>query len=228
MFVPRNREELDRDFRDTFLRLVRAGANFDEGHEYEAAGIAAAVYVLVHEGGKRSPSLLTLLGKKAGLRFVDSATPLNPNNLLTEAPLTMTLVSQGNFRYVAIRNLGPPFNIPPAAFPNWWEKPVLRDVKRREFSRKNLIHFFRHSRGGGHVGRQHEPQDSVPAQAFSDMSLRDPAGWSFTNGTQTFVPEYGADYASVRQIGWEIEQTLRINCAGLIPTASDANGMRAV
>jgi hypothetical protein len=63
MPVARDRQELERDFRETFLRLVRAGADFDEGHEYEAAGIAAAVYVLVHEGGKRNPSLY-LVGEK--------------------------------------------------------------------------------------------------------------------------------------------------------------------
>ncbi len=81
MFIERSPQELEDNFRHTFLRLVRAGEAFDEGNGYEAASIAALVYVLVHEGGKRSPSLLTMLGRKTSLEFIDSAAPLNPRNI---------------------------------------------------------------------------------------------------------------------------------------------------
>ncbi len=228
MRVARQSQELEKDFAETFRRLVRAGAAFDEGHGYEAAGIAAIVYVFVHEGGKRSPSLLTLLGRKSDMQFIDSAAPLNPKNLATETPLVMMRAGSDGFVYQALKDQGPPLNLPPASFSKWWEKPVLRDPQRRRFSRKNLIHFYRHFRGGGHVGKQHEPQDNVPAQAFADMSATDPGAWVFNNGVQSFVPEYGADYASVRQIGWEIEQTLRYGCSDLIPANSAPGGMRAI
>lgn len=223
MFVERSQQELARDFRDTFLRLVRAGEAFDEGHEYEAASIAALIYVLVHEGGKRSPSLLTMLGRKTSLKFVDSAAPLNPRNLLTETPLVMMEVSNNGFRYKARRDTGP-FEFIPCPFSKWWEKPVLRDPQRRVFSRKNLIHFFRHFRGGGHVGRRHEPQDTLPAQAFADMASRDPGNWFYNNGTKNLVPEYGADYASVRQVGWEVERTIREGCIDML-SAATSDGM---
>jgi hypothetical protein len=228
MFIQRASQELERDFRETFQRLVSAGTAFDAGQGYEAAGIAAAVYVLVHEGGKRSPSLLTLLGRKAGLKFIDSARSINPRNLLTEIPLVMMQMSSNDFAYIAKKDHGPPENLLEASFSGWWEKAVLRDPKRREFSRKNLIHFFRHFRGGGHVGRQHEPQGSVPAQAFADMALGDPGAWLIHRGAETLVPEYGADYASVRQIGWEVEQTIRRNCVDLIPSNSGDGSSRIV
>jgi len=219
MFISRDRSELERDFRDTFSRLVRGGAAFDEGHASEAAGIAAAVYVFVHEGGKRRPSLLTLLGLKSKLKFVDSARSINPKNLMTEHPLVMLENSGEKFRYFARRDLNIAPN-PPTSFSKWWEKSVLRDRQRREFSRKNLIHFFRHYRGGGHAGRQHEPQGDMPAQAFADLARVDPGNWMFQMDGQTFVAEYGADYASVRQIGWELEQSLRAGCPDLIPHGS--------
>jgi hypothetical protein len=228
VFVKRDRAELEREFKEAFLRLTTAGRNFDEGHGYEAAAVASAVYVFVHEGGKRSPSLLTLLDLKSGLLFVDSASPLNPRNYFTETPLVLMEVRSEGFTYKAIRDQGPPLNLPPLRFGKWWEKPVLRDRKRRAFSRKNLIHFFRHFRGGGHAGRQHEPQGELPAQAFSDMSLGDPGNWIFVNNGRELVPEYGADYASVRQIGWELEQTLRGHCGELIPAEVVLNKMRPV
>ena len=48
---------------------------------------------------------------------------------------------------------GPPdrYAIEPKPFSRWWEATVLRDDRRRELSRKNLIFTMRHKEGGGHV-----------------------------------------------------------------------------
>jgi len=45
MFIQRASQELERDFRETFQRLVSAGTAFDAGQGYEAAGIAAVLRV---------------------------------------------------------------------------------------------------------------------------------------------------------------------------------------
>jgi|GEM_PF-6743807 len=216
MFVKRAITEIEQDFREAFSRLVRTGEAFDEGHNPEAANIAAAVYVFVHEGGKRSPSLLSLLNIKSKLVFINSAKPIDDNNLVTETPLVGMHVSDQNFKYEVKLGNDTQHLYRQPSFIKWWEQAVLRDWSRRQFSRKNLIHYFRHFRGGGHVGRQHERQDNLPAQAFADMANQDPGGWIFQMNDRKYMAQYGAEYASVRQIGWELERTLRTGCPDLI------------
>jgi hypothetical protein len=155
-FIPKTADELQRDFVGAFERLVRAGKTFDEGHSTEAARIAAEVYLFVHDRGRSATSLLTHVGRQ-NTNFMDTATPLNPKNLLAETPLvTMQMFSNG-FAYVAIRGDGPPpiYDLPPLPFSKWCGKPVLRDPKRRTYSRKNLVHHFRNTLGGGHVAAGH-------------------------------------------------------------------------
>ncbi len=178
--------------------------------------IASLVYVFVHEGGKRSPSLLSLLHRKSGMRFEDTALAIEKANLIDMVtPLVFIRTSPTAVELLPMKDdfLA---NLSPIAFSTWWEKPIFRDDKRRLFSRKNLIHFFRHTLGGGHVGRHYESQDALDSEAFE--ALRGAFARSFSvdiNGIK-LAPQYGPEYPSVRQIGWELEQTLAKSCNDLI------------
>ncbi len=218
MYKSRDRSELERDFIEAFHRLRRAGEAFDNGDGFEAASIASSVYVFVHDASRKQPSLMTMLGIKEGTRFFDSARAINPDNLLSEHPLVIIQLGGGHSGYAARKDTGNEGPLPPLAFSRWWEKAVLRDSKRRLFSRKNLITLFRNDRGGGHVSKQYQPRDGVPAEALAELANGDSDGWLFNDKGGTYRPLYHLAYASVRQIGWELEQTLTYNYNYLIKT----------
>src|SRR6202040_1990913 len=150
--VRKTSEELAEDFRIAFRHLDAALARCAAGDLSEATHLAALVYMFVHDYGKSSVSLFTHVGRK-GAPFHDTAHALNPSNLLTESPLTGMQIGTsgaGALPLFAMSDGGP---LPPkeVAFSRWWEVGVLRDNKRRIFSRKNLIFALRNRGGGGHV-----------------------------------------------------------------------------
>ncbi|MCA2716755.1 MAG: hypothetical protein IM485_02965 [Microcystis sp. M169S2] len=119
--VPRSPDELSRSFEDNFARLVAAGDRFDAGQNVEAITIAGIVYVMVHEGGKRSPSMLAMLGKKSAIRFCNSGEPINPNNLVTfQAPLTQTTLSSDGISIHAVKD-SYSSGMAPLPFSKWWD-----------------------------------------------------------------------------------------------------------
>lgn len=216
MFQLRTQEDLQRDFRETFSRLVRAGEAFDQGHEYEAATIASIIYVMLHDNGKKTPSLLTQLGRKNGMKFLDTAYPLDPKNMAPHMPLVQMQIGGSDRFYIPVKENSS--YSATTSYLSWWNKTVLRGMNRHELTRKQLIYFFRHTRGGGHVGSRFEPQEKTPSEAFAGLGTSNAGGWTIVEGEQSYIPLYGVEYATLRQIGWELEQTLRINCSDLIPT----------
>lgn len=214
--ILRLQPDLQQSFRDCFDRLIRASESYDQGNFNDAMTIASIAYQLVHEGGKRSPSLLAMLGRKSGMRFVDTAHPLNPDNLMPmEHPLAFMQMSATGVELLPQKD-GYPLNLQPLPFHRWWENPVLRDDKRREFSRKNLIHFFRHTLGGGHVGKHFESQDQLGSEAFASLPNSYAHAYQINFNDQEQTLKFGPDYVSVRQIGWELEQTLKTACGDLL------------
>ena len=219
--ISRSQEEFRRSFEDNFVRLVSAGERFDAGQNAEAITIAGIVYVIVHEGGKRSPSALTLLGRKSAVGFHDSGRPINPNNLITfQAPLTQMIFGSG-ISIQATKDADPS-KMPPLPFSKWWEGHVLRDHGGRLFSRKNLIHYFRNTLGAGHVGKQFEGQDQLDGKAFADLGNAFASSFELHIDNQKVKPRHGPEFATVRQIGWELEQSLRVSCADLVPDIASA------
>jgi hypothetical protein len=215
--VSRSPEDLSRSFEDNFTRLVNAGERFDAGQSVEAITVAGAVYVMVHEGGKRSPSVLTMLSRKNETRFRDSGRPIDPRNqIFFQAPLTQTVLGAGEISIQAAKD-SDPSGRPTLPFSKWWDGHVLRDHNGRLFSRKNLIHFFRHTLGGGHIGKEFEGQDQLSGEAFASLGGAYSKEFALNINGQSVEPKYGPEYATVRQIGWELEQTLRESFSDLIP-----------
>lgn len=202
-------EEIHRNFRHAFDGLLLSSQSYDKGYKGEAARLAATVYILVHDHGKRTVSLLTQL-RRRNVEFVNTGQPINPKNLLTEMPLTMTRLAPDGMEYVPrLGELPMPHRDPMLRFRTWWEMIVMRDNRRRTLSRKNIVFHMRHSEGGGHV-------DPTIDEVFAGIQRANTMGWVFTNKEGVFVPEYGPEYATMRQIAWEVEQTVRRHCRDLI------------
>jgi hypothetical protein len=182
---------------------------FDVGEEWEAVRIANAAWIILRDGLAKkttSKSILTQLGVRGSLRFLSSGAPINPGNLASSMPLVLiNVVSSGGettAKYLPLLGNGPP--IPPRLlqFPTWWEEGIYRDQKKRTLSRKNLIASMRDQDGGSHFDE--ELRDPTYIGVVKEGS----AGWWLTSNAVTRSIEPGPHLATVRQIGWELEQTL--------------------
>lgn len=162
-----------------------------------------------------------MVRRKDTIGFRDTGVPVNPKNVLTEFPLAICEVAAspegGHFQYrPALDETVTIVGDKEAKFSAWWEATVIRDPKRRDLSRKNLIFFFRNKMGGAHVSEGYDRLGEMASAAFADLARSDPGAWIMRSGSVLLRPEYGVQFASVRQIGWELGQTLRRHCGDLL------------
>jgi hypothetical protein len=204
----KSKDELEQDFRNVYQMLSNSLRLYDEGQFVEVARIASSIYVLVHDYGKGTKSLLTLLDRK-NIPFFDSAGPLNPRNLLTEMPMVMMQITNNVMEYRPHLDDGPPKPEAWMQFSRWWDAPVLRDNRRRVLSRKNLVFAFRNTEGGGHVAPYFD-------EVFAALKRENSMGWVFKRGDDGVAPIGSPEGATMRQIGWEIDATLRRHCSDLL------------
>jgi len=133
-----------------FLRS--SSAAFDSGYEAEAKRLAVVLRVLLHQTAQ-SHSILDQLGIKDRLDFLDSASPINPGNLLPTPGLVlmqMTTTETGSAgRYIAPLDMERPAGTRMKAFAGWWIDPVMK--VEDTWSRKELVLTLANKEGGAHV-----------------------------------------------------------------------------
>ncbi len=184
------------------LQLLRHSCQvFDGGLEAVAKHISLSLRVLLHHHGQ-SRALLDQLGLRDG-RYLTSAPPLNPKNLLTECNLVMMHVGPTGARYhPLVAAGGPPFPLQPIPFVDWWNNPVLRDNRGRTFCRRELVLNVADTDGGAHVDQELE-------EAYMAISRGNSLGWMFSTDTEKSVPEGRPELACMRQIAHELLATIR-------------------
>ncbi len=183
--------------------LIASCKSYDEGNRWEALRIATAVYIIVHDGGRRSKSILTQLGLRGSLRFVGSGIPCIAGNLAPEAVLAqMRIWKDGKAEYVPWldKKAGPLRSL---QFHDWWDKETIYRDAELGLTRRGLVFSLRNQEGGAHV----------------DARLTDPSYIRMTRlpvvkllgGSGDTEPSPFADVASasMRQIAWELLQTIR-------------------
>ena len=216
--LSKSHDEALRNFHHVLGGLSLSARAYDEGYFGEAVRLAAAVYTIVHDRGRSTQSLLRQFDRK-GIDFTNSADQLHPDNLLPEMNLVVakveafgdgkaaqTYLPYCSFAVPPPKEPGTPQSLP---FRRWWEMPIMRDSSRREISRKNLVFHLRNGEGGGHV-------DPKINEVFADISRYQSVGFPIFYGNTPLVPEYGPHYASMRQIAWEVEQSIQLHCADLL------------
>lgn len=188
--------------------------NFDSGTEDEALRIAAVLRILLHDTGM-SHSLLFQLGLKDKLQFIDSLLPIDPQPVGRKNGVTtfvvqglpgligITFVTKGvtkGGKFVAPLSVreGAKGQIP---FSIWWENECIPGHDSKRYSRKQLILTMANKEGGSHVDTE---IDNAYKQ-FAKSSL----GFTFkVGGLETGSVNSAAD-VSVRQIAWEVLETLK-------------------
>lgn len=204
--VQRREGELLAALRDQRELLKNAGERYDGGSDAEAKSLAVRLRVLLHDGGRNSHSLLGQLGVKERLPYLDTTPAEHP----PEAPsmhaglcmvhATLGPEGAGFSRYVPVLDARDSLpRHPPQAFVDWWRDPVVADNEGRPVSRSDFVLWLADQDGGAHV-------DGAIGETYAGLARE---------GIAIFKPEAGDDprfkdlvAPSVRQIAYEVEQTL--------------------
>lgn len=204
--IARSNDDLLNELRDQFRFLVRSGRHYDDGDESEAKNIALRVRVLVHDTGQ-SVSLLNRLSVKDRLQFVNTAPPAKAANPLPMAGLAAWTVADDELsaRWIATLGQQPPDRWRSGMkFKQWWEQKVTKDASGVLWSRREFVLALANQDGGAHV-------DDLDPE-YLVLTRRNGMGWRFhPAGTDDagFPMAGNPVYASVRQVGWELEWTMR-------------------
>jgi hypothetical protein len=200
--MPRTREELIAELETQLDFLRSSGAGFDAGNLMEAKRLATTVCVLVEDGRRNTRSVLTQLGTRHTLQFMSTARPLDPRNMLSESPLVIVRLGEGGGRYL------PRFDnsIPTPkwlSFVDWWNDPIIRDKSRQTLSRRTLTRALRDQEGGSHF------DENLSDPVYIGVAKENSMGWVITTAEGTRPLDPGPHLASMRQISWELEQSLQ-------------------
>lgn len=192
-----SQNQLEDHLREQISFLETSANSFDTGTEEEAKRLALAIRILVHDTSS-SHSLLGQMGKK--IKFYDTSSDLDPDNILAHGGLIANLVGPGQNRYVARLDNFPINTVKMIDFDNWWNKPVFVDRQGRELTRKDLILTSTNQDGGAHV-------DSSLDETYANLS-RNGLDMIVNHGTGTKLLDK-PERVAIRQIAHEVLKTLK-------------------
>lgn len=201
--VARPNGELMQELKDQIKLVENDCSSFDNGMEIVGKRLALSLRILLHHRGQ-SQALLEQLGLRSG-RYLDTAGPLNPRNMLTECNLVQVRVAinQGGTDAIYIPLGDSPNGDKWVPFDRWWNEPVLKDSRKRQFNRRELIQHVADTDGGAHV-------DPELDQAYMDLSRANSLGWRVGTSPDNLTPLRGRpELACMRQICHELLRTMR-------------------
>lgn len=224
--IPRPHDDLIRELNEQLELLSYCSLAFDSGFVPIAKPISAILRSLLHVGG-RSRALLKQVNLHDG-EFLASARSIDARNLLPSCGLvgarTVANAKFGSATYVPLCQMGggpmAPRMVP---FIDWWTSNVMKDAKGSLFSREQLVLHVAETDGGVHV-------DPALDKAYVDMSRLHGLGWiighgPFDPGSEWRPPPIAGrlELACVRQIAWEVLETLRIRYGGSLRASSSTS-----
>lgn len=184
--------------------LAASCESYDKGNTWEAPRLATTVFTLLHDGGSIT-SLITQLGLRAPLRFISSARvvedPPGVKSFGSPPLLKMEMRAETGARFVPRFAEAHSSGRLELQFPTWWQKEIIyKDERSGNLSRRRLVFALRHQDGGGHIG---ELTDK------SYVQFKGGGGWFGGFGGGPPAPMKDAIPATMRQIAWEVTETLK-------------------
>lgn len=203
--VRQTEEDLEEHLREQLEFLQTSADNYDSGNESESKRMALHIRTLLHDtfnkdGTPRSQSLLSQLGKKESLNFLDTSS--SEEGLIgSYTGLVLQSIGPTGGRYVAPLDDLPPTQIPEqVSFQDYWNGDIFVDNNSNRFSRKALVLAMANKDGGAHI-------DPELDQDYVELTKNNSLGWIYGNDLQS-GPLENASSAAVRQITHEILKTL--------------------
>lgn len=179
------------------LSFIDTSSNeFDKENFSEAKRLATNIRILLHDTGS-STSLLQQLGYKNKIYYRDSATDYDPRNLMSHHGLVGLKISNNHSSYYAgLSERDYTFK----TFETWWNKVIIVDKNKKQFTRKKLVLALANQDGGAHV-------DPELDKAYDDLSRNNSVGWVHSNGTDS-TPILKIELFSIRQIAYELVSSI--------------------
>ena len=216
MELKKTKADLEEELKDQIYFLRESARIFDEGNIREAKRLATYLYILLHDGSGRTKSLLRQLGIRGSLSFVSTALKTAPNGEMNGVwvgvapPLTCVQMSADGTKFlphcIAQSGAMPSWSrvLP---FGKWWDEAVSSEG-RRPLSRKGLIWTVRSQDGGAHVDGSLKSESYV--ELITDpLPIKPEFAVSFEENNGTALSPANPHWASVRQIAWEVDNTLK-------------------
>lgn len=161
------------------------------------------------------------------MQFVDTAEPIDPNNLAPTPGLAMMKFTTGQekaeARYVPFLDQGPPRKVAFTKFEEWWERSVTKDGAGELFSRRDFVMTVANKDGGAHV-------DPSLSPAYAALTRHNSMGWVLSSSDPALDkgPLLGnLAFVGIRQIAFEVDQTLQRDLSHLLDPASGDLGRLA-
>jgi hypothetical protein len=194
----RSKQELDAFLVTQRKALAVSSIAYDNGEIWESERLSATVYTLVYDHGS-IVSLLTQLGVMTSLSFVSTGRIDADPKLLFAFPalVSMTPDGKGGHDYIpALDHRTAQTKL--VDFETWWKKEtVYFDKDEGTLSRSSLVFALGNQDGGRHIG-----------ELKNDAYITLKGGAGMTNVPSGTVP-IKAVTASMRQIAWEVAETLK-------------------
>lgn len=218
----RDPRDLAGQLRDHLGLLERHGRLFDESHHTEAKSLAVSIRVLVHD----TPASRSLLGDRM-LDVLRTTQFLDTASVVVPAPGTQAVVGMQPGLLVlrmqasatpADRTAAwhPKLGADPSSrwvdFASWWERPVsIAPRAAKLFSRRDFVLALANKEGGAHV-------DPSMSEIYTVLSRDHGLGPMVVSDDGGLVaPEHDPTYAAVRQVAFEMEQTIVSRLSALLP-----------
>lgn len=208
----RSPEKTRQEF-DEQIKAMRASMkSYDEGNKWEAKRIATVLFTLLHDDQGRTKSLLGQLSIRNKVRYLDSVDEENHQALKDgtakfHMPFSPLVVFHYNANsddgeigprlshgfYGRVTRRSPNFN-------TWYDGVIYMDDEGNTFSRKNLIFAVRSQDGGAHFDAaiHNDTYQMFSTQWTGRMKL----------GTSKGFKDPEAHLASIRQIAWEVDESI--------------------
>lgn len=217
-------EELEAALRRQIGHMRRSMTSYDDGARAEAERLAACAYIMLNDGRGKTKSLLGQLGLLDELAFVDTR-----NNTVVGIPLARVGVDgetpffEPFFGDVSVYGQQVPPHLPKVfprvPFADWWGREIY-SYKGLVADRRRLVACLRDQDGGGHVDSKinDELYHRMMTQGHGGIRVIDgrPVLVMHCHGESEPAPSHpdgptvrDAHWASMRQIAYEIDETLK-------------------
>lgn len=204
---------------DEVYFLQSGSERYDAGKIIEAKQLSTRLRILLHQTNK-SHALINQLRLNDQLTWVDTAGLVDLTNLHPkESCLTLTKVTAGP---QATKEFVPKCDVPALPpvrdkngreveaggripFDEWWNNPVVRDATTAAmYSRSQLVLALANQEGGAHY-------DPKIRAAYAAIVESDWLSWVIVTGSSDAPKPYSDNpvMASVRQIAWEVLESIR-------------------
>ena len=214
--------ELWQELLEQFDALQTHGASYDAGKVWQAKTLASTIYTLLKDGGQPNSwvkPLLETLKLRTTIQYLDTRKPMMfQENSTCMAPLTWVEFTQNEARYVPLCRLSTSsLWHRTVSFRKWWDGDVLQTSRGKRISRARLVDRVRSSDGGGHSDPDIRHEDYQDARSDFEPRQR----W-VKDGISAPIPN--VHLATVRQIAWELEQSLKDIVIAAPPLSESLNG----